>query len=411
MEGSNRKLVVFSVLVFCAAGVLLLYHQAQRAKGDQEQIFHPNGQPYAGSTRCASCHADVHKSHQSTAHFKTSSVAGATTIKGSFSEGRNVYAFNARDKMVMTSTDSGFHQAGYSNDRFIAAQRFDLVIGSGTKGQSYLHWLGNSLVQLPVSYYTPNDSWSSSPGNPPDRFVINRPVTAPCLNCHSTYFNPTYQMNMLPEFDRQAIILGIDCERCHGPGLRHALNRENGEVVKRDIINPARLTRQQQLDACAQCHSGVSTDQKPPFTFLPGDTLAADVTSFQRFDTTATAEVHGNQYGLLTSSQCFIRSEMTCSTCHDPHASERGAVEIFSARCVSCHQDGHQKACALKGELGEAVSGRCPDCHMPVKPSKKIAFRVASGEQKAELARTHFISVYPEQSRKIAEAIRKLGIR
>ncbi|MFM9076556.1 MAG: multiheme c-type cytochrome [Bacteroidota bacterium] len=190
-------------------------------------------------------------------------------------------------------------------------------------------------MQLPVSYYTPNDAWSSSPGNPPDRFVVNRPVTAPCLNCHSTHFNPTYQMNMLPEFDRQAIILGIDCERCHGPGLRHVLNREKGEVVKRDIINPANLTRQQQLDACAQCHSGITTDLKPPFTFLPGDTLVADRTSFQRFDTTAAAEVHGNQYGLLTSSKCFIQSELTCSNCHQPHTRERGFVADCSARCMS----------------------------------------------------------------------------
>ena len=179
----------------------------------------------------------------------------------------------------------------------------------------------------------------------------------------------------------------------------------------RDIINPAKLTRQQQLDACAQCHSGISTDSKPPFTFLPGDTLSADVTSFQRFDTTATAEVHGNQYGLLTSSQCFIKSEMTCSTCHNPHANERGATVDFSARCMSCHQSGHEKSCALKVEMGETVSGRCPDCHMPVKPSKKISFRVAGGDQRAELARTHFISIYPGQSKKIAEAIRQLERR
>ena len=63
--------------------------------------------------------------------------------------------------------------------------------------------------------------------------------------------------------------------------------------------------------------------------FLPGDSLGLDLTSFQRYDTSATAEVHGNQYGMLASSKCFIKSEMTCSTCHRPHAAERGSAAAF----------------------------------------------------------------------------------
>ncbi|MFM9076557.1 MAG: hypothetical protein ACKORJ_13490 [Bacteroidota bacterium] len=139
MKGSKRKWVVFGALAICVAGLLLLYDQARNSKSAQAPIFHPNGQPFAGSARCVSCHSDIYKSHQATAHFNTSSVAAASTIKGSFEPGRNVYAFNARDKMIMSATDSGFYQAGYSHDRFLHAQRFDLVIGSGTKGQSYLH--------------------------------------------------------------------------------------------------------------------------------------------------------------------------------------------------------------------------------------------------------------------------------
>ncbi|MFN8340407.1 MAG: multiheme c-type cytochrome [Cyclobacteriaceae bacterium] len=374
-------------------------------------IIHPSGQSFAGSARCATCHADIYKTHLATAHFRTSAVADRSTIKGSFSPDSNFFVFNAHDRMVMEARDSGLFQAGYTDQRLRGVQSFDITIGSGTKGQTYLHWFDNNLVQLPISYYTPNDSWASSPGYPTDRFVINRPVPAPCLNCHSTYFKTTYKMNALPEFDRSQVIYGIDCERCHGPGMQHVLNQEKGTARKdiKDIINAAHLSRRQQLDACAQCHSGINTSLKPPFTFFPGDTLAMDVASFQRYDTTATAEVHGNQYGMLAASQCFIKSEMTCSTCHNPHQKERGDIASFSARCMNCHQQGHEKVCALSGKPGQAVNGQCPDCHMPVRPSRKIAFKVANGEQKAELARTHFISIYPEQSRKIVASIKQLA--
>jgi hypothetical protein len=33
-------------------------------------------------------------------------------------------------------------------------ERFDYVIGSGGKGQTYLYWKGDLLFQLPVSYWT-----------------------------------------------------------------------------------------------------------------------------------------------------------------------------------------------------------------------------------------------------------------
>ena len=377
----------------------------------EPELFHPNGQAFAGSQQCVSCHSDISNAHRNTAHFRTSAVADRNTIKGDFTPGRNVYVFNTRDRMVAEARDTGFFQAGYRDDRLLGEQRMDVVIGSGTKGQSYLHWLDNTLVQLPLSYYTPDDSWSSSPGYPHDRMIINRPVTAPCLNCHSTFFNTTYQLNMMPEFDRKLNILGIDCERCHGPGLQHVLSREKGSdfTPGKEIINPARLSRQQQLDACAQCHSGINTDPKAPFTFLPGDSLGLDLTSFQRYDTSATAEVHGNQYGMLASSKCFIKSEMTCSTCHRPHAAERGSAAAFSARCITCHGAGHEKKCAMEKELGVLISGKCPDCHMPVRPSGKIAFRVAGGTARAELARSHFISVYREHSREIANKIRGMG--
>ena len=64
----------------------------------------------------------------------------------------------------MEDRDSGLFQAEYYHGVQKAAHRFDIVVGSGTRGQTYLYWQGNQLYQLPVSYFTPAHTWSNSPG-------------------------------------------------------------------------------------------------------------------------------------------------------------------------------------------------------------------------------------------------------
>jgi hypothetical protein len=58
----------------------------------------------------------------------------------------------------MEAKPEGFFQTavlGTAPDTVSLSQRFDLVIGSGRKGQTYLYWdKGDRLYQLPVSYWT-----------------------------------------------------------------------------------------------------------------------------------------------------------------------------------------------------------------------------------------------------------------
>ncbi|WP_363320133.1 multiheme c-type cytochrome [Hydrotalea sp.] len=49
-----------------------------------------------------------------------------------------------------------------------------------------------------------------------------------CLACHSTYFKKTSAAAKAPPtFNRQKMIYGITCERCHGPAAQHVLYFEN----------------------------------------------------------------------------------------------------------------------------------------------------------------------------------------
>jgi hypothetical protein len=360
---------------------------------------------FVGSQSCVSCHASVHNSFVNTAHFNTSADATVSSIKGSFDPPYNEYQYNQHDKMIMEKFESGFFQTGYSDGKKVGSQRFDIVIGSGTKGQTYLNWIDNKLVQLPVSYYVSDSLWSSSPGYPPDRFVISRPIRSRCLSCHSTFFNVKAQMGKAEEFDKLNIIFGVDCERCHGPASRHVdFHAENpAEKGGKYIIRHKSLTRKQQLHACAQCHSSSLKMTKAPFTFFPGDVLFEDFMALGRGDTSSSAEVHGNQYDLLTLSKCFLKSDsMTCSSCHNTHIKERDNLKLYSERCQSCHQT-NKNECTVNAK-GFDIQSNCVDCHMPKNLSSKISFRVeGKNTLTKEIARTHFIKVYPNQAKKLID--------
>jgi hypothetical protein len=135
------------------------------------------GQAFAGSEACRSCHKDIYEHVTGTAHYRDSRPASRETIKGSFDSDRNVFAYHDGAKVRMEWADSGAYQA--SDHR---RERFDIVVGSGRKGQSYLYWKGQALYQLPVS--EANGIWCVSPGYPADSPFFDRRVPAACLGVY-----------------------------------------------------------------------------------------------------------------------------------------------------------------------------------------------------------------------------------
>jgi hypothetical protein len=197
-------------------------------------------------------------------------------------------------------------------------------------------------------------------------------------------------------FDQGQLVYGIDCERCHGPGAEHVrfqtLNPD--EKTGRYIVNTGRLSRQQQLDACALCHSGSRYPLKPPFSFRAGDRLDDFSQAKYLPEEASTLDVHGNQYGLLGTSKCFISSAMDCSTCHRVHVNEEGDTRQFSQRCLSCHGGEGQVACKMPA-AGMVLSDNCIDCHMPVVASQKLVLGTLGGVG----VRSHHIAIYAEATR------------
>lgn len=371
-----------------------------------------NVQQFAGSATCANCHKDISAKHIRTAHFLTSHPAVENFIKGNFEPGNNIYSYDDNVQVAMEKRDSGLFQVEYFKGIEKKARRFDLIIGSGTKGQSYCYWMNNHLFQLPITYFTAANAWSNSPGFP-DKVVFNRVITSRCLECHSTYAKTISPQGKEPEqFAGNSMIYGVDCEKCHGGATRHVeYHTQNpNQLIGKYIINPARLTRQQNLDLCALCHGGRLQKSTPSFAFQVGDTLSHHFILDTLVSSPENIDVHGNQYGLLRSSKCFrLSTTMTCNSCHNTHENEKGNTALFSQRCMTCHNNEHDITCKLSKRLGKSINTNCIDCHMPVKPSRAIAVQLIGGNMPvAAMIRSHFISIYPSETQKVIAVMKKL---
>lgn len=354
---------------------------------------------YAGAAACINCHKAVYDSFTGTAHYLTSRPAAAEFIKGSFKAGQNQFSYNPFMNVQLEQKDSGFFQTVYINGAASHSEPIDIVIGSGTKGQTYLYWKENLLYQLPVSYYVPTRSWCNSPGYPAGMPRFNRLIPARCLECHGSNAVIEDAGNNVNYFDKKTIVYGVDCERCHGPSAAHAAyhTAHPQEKKARYILDQQSLSRQQNLDLCALCHSGIRKQVTPAFTYRAGDRLEDFSLPKYNTDSAASLDVHGNQYGLLTSSKCFRSSQMTCSSCHNTHTKEVNMPALFSQRCISCHNSNTQSECRVKVPAGIVLANNCIDCHMPSLPSKAIFLQTADpSKSTADLVRTHRVAIYPE---------------
>jgi hypothetical protein len=352
---------------------------------------------YAGSVACKNCHEELFKRHQQTPHHLTSQLADTTNILGSFEQGRNVFFYSAELFVVMGKSHERFSQTVYYRDEKITSKSIDLVFGSGVRGQTYLNWSDSTLYQLPIGYFTKHNTWANSPGFS-NRPIFNRPITSRCLECHSTYFNKMSPQKNPERFSKNKFILGIECEKCHGPGLRHANFHQQNKQEKggKFITSFKKFSRKQHLDFCRSCHGGKLPPKKPAFTFKAGDELG----KYFQVDTlqvpAAELDSHGNQYGMLSQSKCFLQSDMTCLTCHQVHQKEKGNVIEFSKRCMTCHSVSTASFCKTKALPPSLLKQNCIQCHMPEKNSNSVRMLV-QGEDTPVPAKMHVHRITVDQ--------------
>ena len=230
----------------------------------------------------------------------------------------------------------------------------------------------------------------NSPGYPDGMAIFARPIQPRCLECHSTRFEAVTEAPDNYRYRREGYLLGVTCERCHGPGGDHVdHHREHPQDEDaRHIVHPGLLPRERLLNVCAQCHAGGGRPLQPAFSFRPGVPLA-DYLALEGSEASARRGVHSNnQLPRLAESRCFSESpSMSCVTCHNPHRHEHGDVALFSQRCQKCHE---VQDCAVEPRLGDRIGSQCVECHMARVDDHPTRIQSSSGSA-APLIRDHFI--------------------
>ena len=363
----------------------------------------PASAAFTGIEACRECHKARVATYEKTNHFRTLRLPTAEDFGDRFGDaGHRLETRNPNLAFTMTRETDGWFQTAVEvapNGETATKRRIDLVVGSGKLFEGYFTWQGDALFQLPIGWMAGRDTWANCPGFHDGEAQFDRPVRPRCLDCHATYFaNVAGSDN---RYAKEQAILGISCERCHGPGGAHvAWHRSNSAPADPHfIIQPGLLTRAQRLDQCGQCHGNPGTLKKPAFTYVPGTPLADYVR--QETGSESTFVHTANQIQRLSESKCFKASDrLECIACHDPHRVETTTlVKRTLEECAACHRDG---ACKAAPTLPPRIRGDCIACHMP-RRSDVFTTVSTKSDDFLEAARMteHRIGVFADESERV----------
>lgn len=288
-----------------------------------------------GNAVCARCHAAIAKKYAATGMAQTSGRTGQPGFKEEFGHPNVTPAYQLQIEGV--------------------TRQLEYFLGSGHIGRSYLFRKAGQLFQAPLSYYSAPRKWDTSPGYESKSYPeLTRAVEPACLQCHASPSRPFVDS-------------GVTCERCHGPGEKHAAfpNRRN-------IVNPARLPGEQRESVCAQCHltgaARIARAGRARGTFTPGEKLSDSIAVFV-WDTPEGVEPTAtSHFEKLSRSRCRQASgeKLWCGTCHESHTDSTPVY--YNRQCQSCHA---QKRCT--GSEKE----NCIDCHMTKRAASRSVEHLA----------------------------------
>jgi predicted CXXCH cytochrome family protein len=332
--------------------------------------------------QCATCHSKIAATFAKTGMAR--SFYKPTTI-----EPARFYHQPSETWYAIEERNGSYYQRRWrvgfdGKDAEVQESRIDYVMGSGNHVRTYLHRTDRgALIELPLAWYSENGGqWAMNPGHDRDYALPPRTVAYECMFCHNAYpkipsghdepgSEPLYE-GALPE--------GIGCERCHGDGANHMRAAQTGasaDAIRKAIVNPARLSRDRQMEVCMQCHLETTSLQLPhsivkygraPFSYQPGEPLG----NFMIFFDHAAGSPYRNDFEIahsayrLRKSRCFLESKtMTCLTCHNPHDIPRGeeATQHYNNVCNQCHQ-------SLPAHHTKATD--CVSCHMPKRRTQDV---------------------------------------
>ena len=329
---------------------------------------------YVGKQKCIQCHSDVWHTFQHTGMGLSFGEATKSKSKANYHHSQNT---------VYDSSLNLYYQSSWKQDTLVFTEfrlfegdtihkrqeQIDYIIGSGQHTNSHLLEVEGFLYQAPITFYTQKGLWDLAPGfenGYNTRF--SRYIGKECMTCHNAL--PTMDSNALHLYDK--IPLGIDCERCHGPGQLHVQNMiaekiiDTSKYVDYSIVNPSDLAMDYQNSLCQRCHlQGVSVlkEGKDFDDFRPGMLLEEIMDVYMPSFSKQNDLIMASHVERLKMSKCFKSNQLSCISCHNPHISVKDTDEkSYNKTCQSCHSNYSSNHENL--EISTIQSQDCISCHM-----------------------------------------------
>ena len=372
---------------------------------------------YVTSNQCARCHPDQHSSWHASFHRKMTQAASPETVVAPFddiqlnTDGQTAKLFRRGDEFWVNTVDQGWEQEkftewtqsrGNGDDPFAnldpeSVPRVDAEVLMTTGSHHFqAFWLkgkeGRELWQFPWRWNIAEKRWVHRKDvflTPPEwrPGMWFRVWNKQCIYCHSTGPYPGQDVETGVMADTKIAELGISCEACHGPAEQHIAFHDdaNNAGLKSDpIVNPAELDHQKSSQVCGSCHSHFQHNDAELAVhgpqFRPGD----DLFKFGSFEPPPQGPVvmsrywgdganrsGGREFSGMSSSACFIKGELACTSCHSMHSSDPNDQlardAIGNAACLQCHEQFAEEA-TLTAHTNHAASSsgsECYNCHMP----------------------------------------------
>ncbi|MBD1399848.1 cytochrome c3 family protein [Pelovirga terrestris] len=343
---------------------------------------------YVGADTCQACHPEAYAGWRETLHpeafngfndlysfgLKTNDLFGLWIERFGDTPGNPVCYdknedtgisgtkdFSLSDGTKLTDVDGvyvkyeeGKFLARFLNESGTAVHTTDvMVFGHGkTNRQTYVVNVGDGSGNRLLKWHFRKDRANEK--NPLGRWIDrndDRIWQNNCVGCHATGYDiEKWEADSSLTAGEIIADIGVGCESCHGPGSDHIAN-----PLVSNIVNPDDLTKTQQFDVCAQCHTRTTThkDFDPEYRwgdalgFRPGDKVEDFVETIVPTWGKAWRRVSADGKGRGDHQMTFDlklgpKADWSCTQCHSLHSVNGEGLmlkESLVDTCVTCHSD------------------------------------------------------------------------
>jgi len=299
--------------------------------------------------------------------YEISQVGGGPRLRATFADG------GRREQRLVGRIGAGIFDTSW------VAEEIDVLSGEGT----------GRLFFAPLETITDHGHELSPFDLAEGGAGLDLSLTEGCLTCHTvdnlgalpnaalaTSADRPKAAHVFPGnalgVDAFEELSGLGCQACHGDARRHLAAMSAEDDLLLDDPGLPQLGAQKagdQRDLCARCHlqgeARIDLVQAAPRRDQP---LAGQIPVLVPAASSDDFRFVG-QLERLVLSPCFRGSpEMTCTTCHAPHASVgRQGIARFEATCAGCHEfctrDPALQVVEVTGAPARSEAG-CVDCHL-----------------------------------------------